>query len=132
MELTKVCNVPIEPEVVNEYEFTLYRRTTFRVLVTFKQPNGNPLDITNYEVKFYIVENDGSSILTILSNSLTLNGSTINILDSINGKVEILITDEETTLITQSVGKWWMTILPLNGDELLRGKGSIKIKNPYE
>lgn len=132
MDLTRVCSNPLQPEIVKSADFTFYRRTTFRANFSFKDNIGDPLPLTGYTVNLYIVRTDGSPILSLNSNIVNSLGSTILILDSLLGKTQVLITDEETELLVDSEAKWWITISPPNGDELLRGRGNIFIKEPYE
>lgn len=131
MELTRACTTTPPLEVVESADFKFYRMTTFTAKLTFREPDQSGLDISNMIVEFNVVETDGTVVLNLSSNTVTSNGSTITILDALNGVAEIRITDEETTSLTVGTLKWWMTLNPLNGDKLPRGKGSIFVINPY-
>lgn len=130
MELTKVC-LPSTPITSESLDFTLYKRITFRPVFKFKDVDGDPLPIAGKIITFHITDEDGVDILTIDSESETENGSTVVIVDDANGIVDVLITDEETSSLEFEEASWWVTLTLLNGDTILRGKGSIFLKEPY-
>lgn len=134
MDLTRVCTTTSPPTIVESADFPIYRFTTFRPRLTFFQPypnNDDGLDITGMTIEMHLVDSEEVSVLDLESGIVTINGSTINVIDATNGNFEVLITDEETT--TFEVGKvfWWITLNPGNGDKLLKAKGIMDIKNPY-
>lgn len=131
MELTKVCT-PRQSPNVDSLNFTLRKGTTFRPVFKFKDINGDPLSLVGMIITFYIVDEDGDEILIIDSESVTPNGSTVVVVNDINGIVDILITDEETSNLAFDCGKWWVSLTLANGDIFPRGKGSIFLKEPYE
>lgn len=130
MELTRICIPELQPliEIVN---FTLYKGITFRYQFEFVDENNDPIPISGQVVNFYIVDNEGESIININSSSVSPLGSTISTIDSPNGIVEILITDEETLELSLSSGYWWITLTLSNGDVNMKGKGLIYLKEPY-
>lgn len=132
MNLNRVCTTDPPLTTSKSADFTLYKGTTFRPTFKFKQSDGTPLPISGKIITFYIVDSDGNSILTVNSSSVTPNGSTILITDDPNGIVDILITDEETSLLSFTSGNWWVTLTYLSGDVFLRGRGNIYLKEPYE
>lgn len=131
MDLTRVCS-PATPTTVESFDFILYKGITFRPIFKFKDSDGTALPISGKIITFHISDKTGIDILTVDSNNITANGSTVVITDDLNGIVEVLITDEETLLLDFDCGYWWITLTLLNGDILLRGKGSIYLKEPYE
>lgn len=131
MELTKVC-LPASPTTTETVDFTLRKRTTFRIVFKFKNPDGTPLPINGKIITFHIESENGNEILTIDSQSITPNGSTIIVTNNLGGVVDVLITDEETSVLNFIKAKWWVTLTLLNGDVFLRGRGSIYLKEPYE
>jgi len=131
MNLTRSCST--EPVTQTEVSLNVYIGTTFKITVTFYQDDGTtPLDLTLNEVEFNIVNCENEEIISINSSTTTANGSTIVFVDAINGIAEITITDEETLTFSKMKGYWWMTLNLPSGDKLLRGRGNIFIKNPYE
>ena len=66
------------------------------------------------------------------SNSGLPNITSMKIIEQSEGKAELLITDEDTSLIDFKNGYWWVTLTFPNGDTVLRGKGKVLIKEPYE
>lgn len=131
MDLTRVCNSSTSTILTESADFLFYRGTTFRAIVKFKQSNTNPLPISGKVINFTMAKEDGTNILFFSSSLTTSNGSKINIIDDLNGIVEILITDEETQSFVENKAKWWLTLSLLNGDTVLRAKGQIVIKNLY-
>lgn len=131
MELTRTCITDPPLPVTQTANFTFYKGTTFRAKLTFKNPDQTPLNITGMDIVFNIVEIDGTPTLIVNSTGLTTNNSTITIINANLGQAEVLITDEETSSLDVGELKWWVTLNPLNGDKLLRGKGKILVSNPY-
>lgn len=132
MNLTRVCS-PNEPETVQKASLSIYKGTTFRITVSFKQNDGvTALSLTDIVVTFNVVDLDNNTILTVSSDVVNVNGSTVDITDIPGGVADVIITDEDTALFTETEGYWWMTLTLLNGDKLLRGRGNIYIKQPYE
>lgn len=132
MNLNRVCTTEAPLSTSKSADFTLYKGTTFKPTFKFKQSDNTALPISGKVITFHIVDNDGNSILIINSSSVTPNGSTIVIMDDPNGIVDVLITDEETTSLNLTEGKWWITLTYLTGDVYLRGRGCIFLKQPYE
>lgn len=131
MNLTRSCST--EPNTQTELSLNVYIGTTFKITVTFYEDDGTtPVDLTLNQVEFKIVNCENEEIILINSSSSTVNGSTITFIDAINGIAQISLTDEETLEFSKLKGYWWMTLNLPNGDKLLRGRGNIFIKNPYE
>lgn len=131
MDLTRACTTTPPPVITKSVDFVFYRGTTFRAKFSFKTDTGAPINITNMGITFNVVNDQEVLLFSLNENILGPNGSTINVLNAINGEVEILITDEHTTLLTIGILSWWITLNPINGDKLLRGKGQIEVMNPY-
>lgn len=131
MELTRNCSI-VGSEAVLSADFTIYKRTTFRPVFKFKNPNGSPMSLLNIVVTFYIEDDKAVQILKIDSVLPTLNGSRIIITDVVNGFADLLITDEETSLLQFKKANWWISIALLNGDVFTRGSGDIFLKQPFE
>ncbi len=132
MNLSRVCTTEAPLSTSKTANFTMYKSTTFRPTFKFKQSDGTALPISGKIITFYIVDSDGNEVLTIDSSTTTVNGSTVLISDDPNGIIEVLITDEETSLLDFSDGNWWITLTYLNGDVFMRGKGCIFLRQPYE
>jgi hypothetical protein len=132
MQLTREFITPSLTEIKDSVDITLYKGTTFRATFTFKNANETPLDLMYTEILFNFVKKDGTPFLIIQTSNVTSNGSIITIASPPqSGTAELLITDEETTSIDFEQGHWWLT-LDIGSDKLLRGRGKVFIKEPYE
>lgn len=118
--LSPACETPDTPE----YDIEMRRGITMSIPITYKQPNGAPVDLTGKSIvaKF---KNVFSTLLSIDSDDApTALGSSVTITDALAGKALIKVSDEETltAILTEDAteqARWWAELHDAGDVQLL-------------
>lgn len=98
---------------------------TFSKVITYKDSNGNAIDLTGYTARMHIRETVDSAD-TILE--LTTENSRIT-LGGVNGTITLSIADSDTTTITQKKAFYDLEIISSGGVVTRLIRGDITISN---
>lgn len=112
-------------------KFKFVRGVTFERTFRYKDPAGDPIDLTGSTVAFGYRRRDEEELTLEIESgdAATDNGSLITITDAAEGEIELKITDEETDAIRFDRGYWWLNLLT-SGDIRRIGHGELEILNP--
>lgn len=132
MDLTKKCY--IENPLLKLVDFTFYRGTTFRYSFVFLDKNGDAIDITGMEIIFHLLEIDDTvDYLTISSDDPpNINGSSVTVIDAEDGEADLILTPDETTAMSFDRANWWISLTLDNNDLVIKAKGQVLVKEPFE
>ena len=104
-------------------KFTIYQGATFRKHLTWKAPDGTPIDLSGctarMQVRAEVVSRTVLLSLTTENGGLTLGGAT--------GTVELYVSDEDTGAITWDAGVWDLEIVHPSGEVTRLAQGSIAV-----
>ncbi len=104
--------------VDNNYTITLYKGITYSRVFEYTDSDGVPINLTGKILKITF-KNVFPQIVEIASNTgATPQGSTFTIIDAINGKFRLQLTDEETDT-AETCGTWWIELISGSDIDLL-------------
>lgn len=106
-----------------EYDFTIEQGATFPLICTYKDDTGAAQDLTGFTARMQIRENLSATAVLLELN--TENGR-INI-EGADGRVELLLTADETAAITWKRGVYDLEIESPDGEvkRLLKGRITV-------
>jgi hypothetical protein len=82
---------------MKDTNFKIIQGDTFVLSVIYKDPSGNPIDITGYTAEFQVRDIPGGKVICATVD--TTNGITI---DGVNGKITITVSSDLTKKFTIS------------------------------
>lgn len=103
--------------------FTIYQGATFRKRLTWKAPDGTPIDLTGCTARMQVRPEVESP--TVLLELTTANGCIT--LGGVAGTIELFVSDEASTLFTWTAGAWDLEIEFPGGDVRRLAQGSISV-----
>lgn len=104
-------------------KLTIYQGATFRKRLTWKAPNGTPIDLTGCSARMQVRNEVGSDV--VLIGLSTVNGRIT--LGGVAGTIDLWIADEDTTLIAWESGVFDLEITHPGGDVTRLAQGSISV-----
>lgn len=90
--------------------FKVDQSANFRFSLVYKDPNGDPIDLTQYSVRMDIKSAPGSK--KILASCTIGNGITV---DPLNGRIDIDVSHEKTSKIAYPKSAYDVIIEDVNG-----------------
>lgn len=109
--------------MAGKIDLTIDKGATYRKTFFWKDSAGVPIDLTGYTARMQIRENYSSN--TLIAELTTENGGIT--ITPLEGKIELFLSDTDTTALTQSKGVYDIELLAPGGDviKFLRGYVSI-------
>lgn len=104
-------------------KFTIYQGATFRKRLTWRAPDGTPIDLSGCTARMQVrAEVESPAVLLSLTTEnggLTLGGAA--------GTVELYVSDEDTGAITWDAGVWDLEIVHPSGEVTRLAQGSVAV-----
>jgi len=110
--------------MANEYDFTLYPGSTFERTIIYKDVNGDPIttiDGAQMQIKATATDAYGSALLVLTNSSgITVTAS--------QGKLEVVITDEQTATLAAGVAVYDLFVSLSDGSKRCLISGDVTIR----
>ncbi len=96
--------------VITNFIVKIYRGVTYIETFTYLNPDGSPIDLSDLSVIFGLRGIFHNTFKLTSGDSPTSLGSFVEIIDAPNGKIRVVIPDEETLTANLSTGAWWLAV----------------------
>lgn len=83
-----------------KYSFIIEQGSTTDFTIVYKDSNGNPVDLQNYDAKMQIRQSYGSTPIITLTNTLNGDGTGLNMTNAISGAIGIYIASCTSSMFT--------------------------------
>lgn len=111
------------------HNIVIEQGATFPLHISWKDPAGDPIDLTGYRVRMQVREAPASTSPLVDFDSDNLGaGETIGTLDA-TGVIDIKLAPSVTTPLTFQTAEWDITVESAGGEvtRLLEGKASVSL-----
>lgn len=109
-----------------EYNITAYRGITWQLLITYRDENGQGIDLTGYQAKMQVrVNKYATDVIVELSDG---NGITLN--SPATGDLSLILTDVQTNAIAAGDYEYDLILTDTAATKLLLVKGAFTVKQP--
>jgi hypothetical protein len=109
---------------MEEVNFKVVQGDTFTIVVTYKNPNGSAINLTDFTARMDVRDKPGGKILCA---SATQNNNGITI-DALNGKITIEFTPEQTKKFTLPSAAYQLQI-DNNGEKITLAQGYFQVSS---
>lgn len=106
-----------------KHNFLCEQGATFNPTITWKDEANNLVDLTGYTARMQVRSDFSSTVIII---SLTTENARITLGGAV-GTIELLITDEDTTLLTAGTYKYDLELVSSLGTVVRLLKGNFKV-----
>lgn len=104
-------------------KFTIYQGATFRKRLTWRAPDGTPIDLSGCTARMQVrAEVESPTVLLSLTTEnggLTLGGAA--------GTVDLYVSDEDAGAITWDAGVWDLEVVHPSGEVTRLAQGSVAV-----
>lgn len=104
-------------------KFTIYQGATFRKRLTWRAPDGTPIDLSGCTARMQVRAEVESP--TVLLSLTTENGGLT--LGGVAGTVELYVSDEDTGTITWDAGVWDLEVVHPSGEVTRLAQGYVAV-----
>lgn len=112
-----------------KHNIVIEQGATFPLYVTWNDPDGNPIDLTGFRVRFQVRQTaESASTLVDFDSDNLSSGETIAALDS-SGVISIKLAPSVTSPLVFKAADWDLTVESPGGEvtRLLEGKASVSL-----
>jgi hypothetical protein len=110
-----------------KYSFTIEQGSTVDFVIIYKYSNGDPVNLSTYNSKMQIRLTYGSAPIVTLSSSLNVDGTGLNMANSVSGAIGIYIASCTSSMFDFDTAIYDLDIISGSGDcpvvtRILEGK----------
>lgn len=112
-----------------KHNIVIEQGATFPLYITWKDPQGVPIDLTGYRIRMQIRQSPSAAgTLVSFDSGALVTGQTIGALDG-SGVIDIRLAPSITSLLTFTSAEWDLTAESAGGvvSRLLEGKASVSL-----
>lgn len=114
--------------MADKYGLNIKKGDTFILDITYKDSDGNAIDLTGARVRMHIRETISSTTTLLVFDTDLINGSA-TIVDAVAGTIQIKATAVETAALAVSLAVYDLEIIDSGGEVTTILEGDVAIKD---